>query len=131
MTYIASRWYRAPELLFGSTDYDEKIDIWAAACVIAELLKLSPLFHGKSSRNQVMEILAVMGAPTDKDVRAMNKHYQHTDFPAVKALPFETNFPPMTNSDALDFLRYLLVYNPNKRPSAREALAHKFLKERT
>ena len=50
VSYICSRYYRAPELLFGCTEYDEKIDVWSAACVIAELLKLAPIFHGKSSR---------------------------------------------------------------------------------
>jgi len=76
-----------------------------------------------------MAIFTVIGTPTERDVQAMNKHYQHTEFPTIKALPFEVNFPPLTNSEALNFLRYLLVYDPSKRPSARDALTHKFLKD--
>jgi len=49
VSYICSRHYRAPELIFGSTEYDEKIDIWAAGCVIAEMLRLKPLFPGSST----------------------------------------------------------------------------------
>ena len=50
VSYICSRYYRAPELIFGSTHYDEKIDVWAAGCVIAEMIKMQPLFPGKDSK---------------------------------------------------------------------------------
>ena len=50
VSYICSRYYRAPELIFGATYYDEKIDVWAAGCVIAELIKMQPLFPGKDSK---------------------------------------------------------------------------------
>lgn len=49
IAYICSRAYRAPELIFGSTDYTEKIDIWSTACVIAEMATGEPLFFGESS----------------------------------------------------------------------------------
>ena len=51
VSYICSRYYRAPELIFGATAYDEKIDVWSAGCVIAELFKLSPLFPGRNSKD--------------------------------------------------------------------------------
>ena len=50
VSYICSRYYRAPELIFGATKYGDKIDVWSAGCVIAELFKLSPLFPGKNSK---------------------------------------------------------------------------------
>lgn len=48
MSYICSRYYRAPELIFGATDYSAAIDVWSAGSVIAELLLGQPLFPGES-----------------------------------------------------------------------------------
>jgi glycogen synthase kinase 3 beta len=56
----------------------------------------------------------------------MNKDYKYQDMPYYKPLPFETFFPPLTNSLALDFLKSLLIYDPVQRPSALEALTHPF-----
>ena len=64
VSYICSRYYRAPELIFGATYYDEKIDVWAAGCVIAELIKMQPLFPGKDSKRQICEIFKIMGTPS-------------------------------------------------------------------
>lgn len=49
ISYICSRYYRAPELIFGATEYDCSIDIWSAGCVMAELMLLEPIFAGESS----------------------------------------------------------------------------------
>ena len=48
VSYICSRYYRAPELIFGATDYSSAIDVWSAGSVIAELLLGQPLFPGES-----------------------------------------------------------------------------------
>lgn len=127
VSYICSRYYRAPELLFGCNDYNEKIDVWSAACVVAELLKLAPVFHGKSSRGQILAVFQVLGTPSSKDVLNMNKAYPHQDFPSLKVLPFETHFPPCTSKEALDFLKQMFVFDPSCRPSAKQALKHPFL----
>jgi len=49
-TYICSRFYRAPELIFGNKNYGTPIDIWSAGCCFAELLKFTPLFKGQSTK---------------------------------------------------------------------------------
>lgn len=126
VSYICSRYYRAPELIFGSTHYDEKIDVWAAGCVIAEMIKMQPLFPGKDSKRQICEIFKVMGTPTPDDVEAMNPNYKNKVFPELIPLSFESNFPAGTPEIALNFLKHLLVYNPESRPGALEALAHPF-----
>lgn len=59
----------------------------------------------------------------------MNPAYKNREFPGLKPLPFETNFPATTNSVAIDFIKYLLCYNPKKRPHALEALKHPFFHE--
>lgn len=59
MSYICSRYYRAPELIFGATDYTANIDIWSAGCVLAELLLGQPIFPGDSGVDQLVEIIKV------------------------------------------------------------------------
>ena len=64
IAYICSRCYRAPELIFGATDYDPQIDVWSVGCVIAELFNGEPLFLGDSAVDQLVEIVKVLGTPT-------------------------------------------------------------------
>ena len=61
--YIATRWYRAPEVVLKSTDYDCKIDVFAIGCIMAEMYSLVPLFPGSSEMDQIKKICAVMGTP--------------------------------------------------------------------
>ena len=129
VSYICSRYYRAPELIFGCTQYGEKVDVWSAGCVIAEMFKLTPLFPGKSSKEQITEIFKVLGTPTPEEVKAMNPDYKQPEFPHLKPLPFQTNFPATTNGIALDFILTLLQYDPAKRPNALKALKHPFFEE--
>ena len=64
VSYICSRYYRAPELLFGATGYSHCIDVWSVGCVAAELLLGQPLFPGDSGVDQLVEIIKVLGTPT-------------------------------------------------------------------
>ena len=68
VSYICSRYYRAPELIFGSTDYTTAIDIWSQGCVGAELLLGQPLFPGDSGVDQLVEIIKVLGTPTKEEI---------------------------------------------------------------
>jgi len=65
VAYICSRYYRAPELIFGATEYSNAIDVWSIGCVIAEMVIGRPLFPGDSSINQLIEIIKVLGSPTN------------------------------------------------------------------
>jgi serine/threonine protein kinase len=60
ISYICSRYYRAPELIFGATEYTTAIDIWSMGCVMAELLLGQPLFPGESAVDQLVEIIKVL-----------------------------------------------------------------------
>ena len=64
VSYICSRYYRAPELIFGATDYTPAIDVWSVGCVIAELLVGQPIFPGESGVDQLVEIIKVLGTPS-------------------------------------------------------------------
>jgi serine/threonine protein kinase len=66
VTYICSRYYRAPELLMQAADHGLEIDMWSAGCIIVELLTLEPIFPGDSSQEQLIEIIKILGTPPQK-----------------------------------------------------------------
>lgn len=72
VSYICSRYYRAPELIFGATNYTTNIDIWSTGCVMAELMLGQPLFPGESGIDQLVEIIKVLGTPTREQIKTMN-----------------------------------------------------------
>lgn len=105
VSYICSRYYRAPELIFGATNYTTKIgkckfskdmekiltciaDVWSTGCVMAELMLGQPLFPGESGIDQLVEIIKVLGTPTREQIRTMNPNYMEHKFPQIKAHPF-------------------------------------------
>lgn len=112
VSYICSRYYRAPELIFGATDYTTKIgksscacalvmiiircllscantDVWSAGCVFAELLLGYPIFSGESGVDQLVEIIKVLGTPSKEQIRRMNRHYTEFKFPKISANPWD------------------------------------------
>merc|ERR1712226_447651 len=68
VAYICSRYYRAPELIFGATNYTVAVDLWSIGCVLAEMLRGRPLFPGENGVDQLVEIVKVLGAPTRRQV---------------------------------------------------------------
>jgi len=81
VAYICSRFYRAPELIFGSTDYSTAIDVWSHGCVFAELLIGSPIFPGSSGVDQLVEIIKVSyittAATTTTSTITTSNHRHH------------------------------------------------------
>ena len=130
IAYICSRFYRAPELIFGSTDYTCQIDVWSMGCVITELVLARPLFPGATTSDQLVEIIRILGTPTKDDICSMNPHFKDHKFPDIKPIPFDKvlknrNIPEYF----LDLISKLLVYNPNKRLTAEKALEHPYFDE--
>ena len=89
IAYICSRFYRAPELIFGSTDYTCQIDVWSMGCVITELVLARPLFPGATTSDQLVEIIRILGTPTKDDICSMNPHFKDHKFPDIKPIPFD------------------------------------------
>lgn len=129
VSYICSRYYRAPELIFGCTDYNCIIDVWSVGCVIAELLLGQPLFPGESGVDQLVEIIKVLGTPTKEQIMAMNPNYTEFKFPQIKAHPWKKVFRSRTPADAIDFISKVLVYDPTERLKPMECLLHPFFDE--
>jgi len=132
MSYICSRYYRAPELLLGSTDYSTKIDIWSAGCVLAEMLMGKPIFAGVDTQDQFVKIVLVLGTPSLSDLWSMKKNYkQHLRFPKIEPLYFGDILPPNVEDvpNASHLLMSMLCFNPKTRFSIEEVLRHPFFDE--
>ncbi|XP_048264893.1 glycogen synthase kinase-3 beta isoform X1 [Bombus terrestris] len=129
VSYICSRYYRAPELIFGAIDYTTKIDVWSAGCVVAELLLGQPIFPGDSGVDQLVEIIKVLGTPTRDQIREMNPNYTEFKFPQIKAHPWQKVFRARTPPEAMELVAGLLEYTPSGRITPLEACAHPFFDE--
>ena len=130
LAYICSRYYRAPELIFGSTNYDSQIDVWSMGCVIAELVLGRPLFPGSSPSDQLVEIIKILGTPTKEDILSMNPQFQEQKFPAIKPTPWEKVFRNRKiPKHFIDLISKLLVFNPTVRLTAQKALEHTYFDE--
>ncbi|GAB2271661.1 Shaggy- protein kinase theta [Dionaea muscipula] len=126
IAYICSRYYRAPELIFGATEYTTAIDMWSVGCVLAELLLGQPLFPGESGVDQLVEIIKILGTPTREEIKCMNPNYSEFKFPQIKAHPWHKVFHKRMPAEAVDLVSRLLQYSPNLRCTALEACAHPF-----
>ncbi|KAJ1425220.1 Protein kinase domain [Sesbania bispinosa] len=129
--YVATRWYRAPELC-GSffSKYTPAIDIWSIGCIFAEVLMGKPLFPGKSVVHQLDLITDLLGTPSSETitgVRNDNAKKYLMGMQKKSPVPFEQKFP---NVDplALRLLQRLLAFDPKDRPTAEEALADPYFK---
>ncbi|KAK8565850.1 hypothetical protein V6N13_020927 [Hibiscus sabdariffa] len=126
ISYICSRYYRAPELIFGATVYTTAIDMWSVGCVMAELLLGQTLFPGESGVDQLVEIIKILGTPTREEIKCMNPDYNEFKFPQIKAHPWHKIFQKQLPPEAVDLVSRLLQYSPNLRCTALEACAHPF-----
>ncbi|KAL9669505.1 hypothetical protein QQ045_007052 [Rhodiola kirilowii] len=126
ISYICSRYYRAPELIFGSTKYTSAIDMWSAGCVMAELLLGHPIFPGESGVDQLVEIIKILGTPTREEVKCMNPEYKEFKFPLIKVRPWHKVFNKKYPPEAFDLVSRMLQYSPKLRFSPLEACAHPF-----
>ena len=136
--YIVSRYYRAPELILGKKDYDSKIDIFAAGCIIAELFTLTPLFPVKTEGLQIFEHMCILGNPGKEyfsQFKLPKNYVEYFDGIKIKGID---KFDKLLNEDsfysdedvkqAADLILNMLKWDIDKRYTAEQCLNHPFIK---
>ncbi|XP_039701953.1 mitogen-activated protein kinase 15 isoform X4 [Pteropus medius] len=128
--YVATRWYRAPEVLLSSSWYTPGVDMWSLGCILGEMLRGRPLFPGTSTLHQLELVLDAVPPPSEEDLLALGSGYSAWIRHHLGTRPRQTLatlLPPDTPPEALDLLRRLLVFTPDKRLSAAQALQHPYV----
>jgi len=126
---VVTLWYRAPEVLLGSKEYAAPLDMWSAGCIFAEMVTKRPLFPGDSEIDQIFRIFRTLGTPGEEEWPGVTKlpDYKPT-FPKWKKQSLGQNLPNI-DPQGLDLLKQMLIYQPSKRISAKEALQHPYFNE--
>ncbi|KAJ8284261.1 hypothetical protein COCON_G00031110 [Conger conger] len=127
--YVATRWYRAPELMLFLHHYSLAIDMWSVGCIFAEMLGRKQLFPGKHYVHQLQLILHVLGTPPEGVIGAIGADRVRS---YVQSLPSRSPIPlnslyPQAEPSALDLLTAMLRFDPRERISVTQALAHPYL----
>jgi mitogen-activated protein kinase 1/3 len=135
--YVVTRWYRAPELLFGCNKYTSAIDLWSVGCILAELIGRKPLFPGDDYLEQIQLIVNVIGQPSQSDLESLKDQGDSEEGPAVRYLrdlPHKTKTPwkdvpqlAKATPLSLDLLDRLLTFNADERITAEQAIKHPYL----
>lgn len=122
---VVTRWYRAPELLFGAKQYGTCIDMWAVGCILAELLLRVPLFPGESDLDQLTKIFSVFGNPTEENWPGLKSLSDYIEFKPFPSIPLKNIFTA-AGDDLLEVLDALLRLNPISRVNCTECLQMSF-----
>lgn len=127
--YVSTRWYRAPELLLKAEVYNGKVDVFAFGCILAELYLLGPLFPGENEMDQLHKIISILGTPPQewtfghKQAKRLNIKFKECEKMNLQVII------PSASSQAINLLEKMLQYDPVKRISAADALAHPYFTE--
>ena len=131
--YIVSRYYRAPELIYGNHIYSSEIDIWAAGCIFMELFVGKPIFMGKNDGDQFIQQAYVLGPPTLCEFTKLIENSNISTKLVTKAtqIKAKTSLKNMLEGKehalaAENLAKMMLCYDPSKRPTAKQCLAHSF-----
>ncbi|KAJ1928207.1 MAPK protein hog1, partial [Linderina macrospora] len=127
--YVSTRYYRAPEIMLTWQNYDVAVDIWSTGCIFAEMFEGTPLFPGNDHVHQFSIITELLGTPPDDVIQTIGSENTLRfvqSLPHREPVPFSERFRSI-DPQALDLLEKMLVFDPRRRITAAEALAHPYL----
>ena len=129
--YVATRWYRPPEVLMNYDSYGPELDVWSVGCILAELILRKPLFPGRSTTNQIALIIDVIGSPSEEDLAqcpSRNARRYVKGLGTKPKIPWKQVFRGKEyEDDELDLIEKMLTWNPDKRITVEQALEHPFM----
>lgn len=126
---VQTLWYRAPEILLGQPDYDEKVDLWSIGLIMAEMISGTPIIREETEIAQLTSILSLLGRPKDCTFLKNNTSRIPERFTTIDSCSIRKNIKaaiPHINDLSMDLLLKFLEFDPAKRCSAKEALRHPF-----
>ncbi|XP_030589276.1 mitogen-activated protein kinase 14A isoform X2 [Archocentrus centrarchus] len=126
--YVATRWYRAPEIMLNWMHYNKTVDIWSVGCIMAELLTGRALFPGTDHIDQLKLIMLLVGKPGPELLMKISSESARNYISSLPQMP-KRNFADVfigANPLAVDLLEKMLVLDTDKRITAAEALAHSY-----
>ncbi len=110
--YVATRWYRAPELIISGGQYSTAVDIWSTGCIMAELYNRDPLFRCTHKQNPLVAICKAMGSPEETDLEDMGVKILPLGVPmGIPGVSIE-NLVPKAPKVAQDLILKMLTFNP-------------------
>eukprot|EP00177_Eucheuma_denticulatum_P001162 GFKZ01002093.1.p1 GENE.GFKZ01002093.1~~GFKZ01002093.1.p1 ORF type:complete len:369 (-),score=31.50 GFKZ01002093.1:947-2053(-) len=131
--YVATRWYRAPELIMTLyTKYSTAIDMWSVGCIFAEMLGHGKLlFPGRDAYHQLQLITSILGSPSEEALfkvqsAQLRRHFH--ELPKRRRRPL-THIFPHAEPEACSLLEWMLEFDPAERPTAFQALSHPYFKD--
>ncbi|KAM5180953.1 cyclin-dependent kinase 18 isoform 1-T1 [Mantella aurantiaca] len=126
---VVTLWYRPPDVLLGSTEYSTPIDMWGVGCILYEMSTGRPMFPGSTVKEELHLIFRLLGTPTEETWPGItsNKEFKAYGFPQYRAQPLKSHIPRL-DSEGIDLLNSLLLYEDKKRISAEGSLLHPYFK---
>ncbi|XP_026065209.1 mitogen-activated protein kinase 11-like isoform X2 [Carassius auratus] len=129
--YVATRWYRAPEIMLNWMHYNQTVDIWSVGCIMGELLKGKVLFPGNDYIDQLKRIMEVVGTPTPDVLKKISSEHAQKYIQSLPHMPQQdlAKIFRGANPLAVDLLKKMLVLDCDGRISASEALCHPYFSQ--
>lgn len=121
---VVTLWYRAPDVLLGSRNYQTSIDIWSAGCIMAEMFTGRPLFPGTTNEDQIVRIFRIMGTPTERTWPGITQYPDYKPTFQMYATQDLRAILPQIDSLGIDLLQRMLQVQPDLRCKAEDALEH-------
>lgn len=130
--YVATRWYRAPELLVGDVEYGKGVDVWAVGCIFTEVSNGMPLFPGESDLDQLAHLMRCFGKITNRMVQIFRRNplYVSAELPPANVTESLDDRFPSVPKTWLGFLKACLKNDPDQRESCSTLLSHPYFTER-